>query len=116
MPSPKAQSLVSRVLEHRAQVKALAESRGQALHTSLMIASFTRAATQVRGPSPDYCLNLKSTFEVALIPQHYDDKNRFKELNGFLGAMEPRIFDLKPLWAESHLFAEHWQSPGKEEL
>ncbi|XP_040602017.1 LOW QUALITY PROTEIN: spectrin beta chain, non-erythrocytic 5 [Mesocricetus auratus] len=47
VPSPKAQSLVSRVLEHRAQVKALAESRGQALHTSLMIASFTRAATQV---------------------------------------------------------------------
>ncbi|KAL1785833.1 spectrin beta chain, non-erythrocytic 5 [Sigmodon hispidus] len=46
-PSPKGQILVYQVLEHRAQVKALAESRGQALHTSLMIANFTRAATQL---------------------------------------------------------------------
>lgn len=68
MSSPKGQNLVYHVLEHRAQVKELAESRGQALHTSLMIANFTRAATQVRGPCPDYCLNLKSTYEVALIP------------------------------------------------
>ncbi|XP_028622676.1 spectrin beta chain, non-erythrocytic 5 [Grammomys surdaster] len=45
--SPKGQNLVYHVLEHRAQVKELAESRGQALHTSLMISNFTRATTQV---------------------------------------------------------------------
>ncbi|CAH6788033.1 Sptbn5 [Phodopus roborovskii] len=46
-PSPKGQNLVYQVLERRAQVKELAESRGQALHTSLMTANFTRAAAQV---------------------------------------------------------------------
>ncbi|GAB1286757.1 Spectrin beta, non-erythrocytic 5 [Apodemus speciosus] len=46
-PSPQGQNLVYRVLEHRAQVKELAESRGQALRTSLMIGNFTRMATQV---------------------------------------------------------------------
>lgn len=55
-PSPQGQNLVYRVLEHRAQVKELAESRGQALRTSLMIGNFTRAATQVRGPVPAYGL------------------------------------------------------------
>lgn len=50
IPSLKEQNLVYHVLEYRAQVKELAESRGQALHTSLMISNFTRATTQVRGP------------------------------------------------------------------
>lgn len=53
--SPKGQNLVYRMLEHRAQVKELAENRGQALRTSLMIGDFTRAAIQVRGlPIPAY--------------------------------------------------------------
>uniref|UniRef100_A0A8C3VFV2 Spectrin beta, non-erythrocytic 5 n=1 Tax=Catagonus wagneri TaxID=51154 RepID=A0A8C3VFV2_9CETA len=43
---PRAQSLLHVVLERRAQVKELAEGRGHALHTSLLIAAFTRAATQ----------------------------------------------------------------------
>ncbi|XP_076785650.1 spectrin beta chain, non-erythrocytic 5 isoform X3 [Arvicanthis niloticus] len=47
IPSLKGQNLVYHVLEYRAQVKELAESRGQALHTSLMISNFTRATTQV---------------------------------------------------------------------
>lgn len=51
IPSPKGQKLVCHVLEHRARVKELATSRSQALHTSLMMANFTRAAAQVRGPS-----------------------------------------------------------------
>lgn len=50
-PSPKGQNLAYHLLERRAQVKELAESRAQALHTSLMIANFTREATQVRGPN-----------------------------------------------------------------
>lgn len=52
IPSPKGQNLVYHVQERRAQVKELAESRGQALRTSLMIGNFTRTATQVRGPFP----------------------------------------------------------------
>lgn len=56
IPSLKGQNLVYHVLEHRAQVKELAESRGQALHTSLMISNFTRATTQVRGPCPAHYL------------------------------------------------------------
>lgn len=48
IPSPKGQKLVCHVLEHQTRVKELAVSRGQALHTSLMIANFTRAAAQVR--------------------------------------------------------------------
>lgn len=55
VPSSKGQNLVSHVLEHRAQVKELTESRGQALHTSLMIGNFARAATQVRGYSLFHC-------------------------------------------------------------
>lgn len=51
IPSPKGQKLLCLVLEHRARVKNLAQSRGQTLHTSLMVANFTRAAAQVRGPS-----------------------------------------------------------------
>ncbi|XP_038962424.1 spectrin beta chain, non-erythrocytic 5 isoform X3 [Rattus norvegicus] len=47
IPSPKGQNLVYHVQERRAQVKELAESRGQALRTSLMIGNFTRTATQV---------------------------------------------------------------------
>ncbi|KAF5925525.1 hypothetical protein HPG69_001972 [Diceros bicornis minor] len=42
----RAQNLLQTVLEHRAQVKELAESRGHALRTSLLMAAFTRAATQ----------------------------------------------------------------------
>ncbi|KAM7327506.1 hypothetical protein ACRRTK_013873 [Alexandromys fortis] len=47
VPSPEGQKLLCLVLEHRARVKELAVSRGQALHTSLMMANFTRAAAQV---------------------------------------------------------------------
>nr|XP_048315627.1 spectrin beta chain, non-erythrocytic 5 [Myodes glareolus] len=46
IPSPKGQKLLCHMLEHRARVKELAMSRGQALHTSLMMANFTRAAVQ----------------------------------------------------------------------
>lgn len=46
------QGLLSAVLERRARVKELAESRGRALHTSLLMTGFTRAVTQVRGPPP----------------------------------------------------------------
>lgn len=86
-------------------------SRGQALHTSLMMANFTRAAAQVRGPSLpiaqplEYIVQLEVT--VTHTPEHGDDRNSFGELHGFLEAMEPRTFGLKPLWAETALFAEH---------
>lgn len=49
--NPKGQNLAYHVLERRAQVRELAESRAQALHASLMVANFTTAATQVRQPS-----------------------------------------------------------------
>lgn len=44
---PRVQDLLHTVLERRARVKELAESRGHALHASLLMASFTRAVTQV---------------------------------------------------------------------
>nr|KAF6487643.1 spectrin beta, non-erythrocytic 5 [Rousettus aegyptiacus] len=43
---PRVQDLLRTVLEHRARVKELAETRAQALHTSLLMAGFARAATQ----------------------------------------------------------------------
>ncbi|CAN0540377.1 unnamed protein product [Rangifer tarandus platyrhynchus] len=43
---PRAQDLLCTVLERRARVKELVESRQHALHTSLLMASFVRAATQ----------------------------------------------------------------------
>ena len=50
---PRAQDLLCTVLERQARVKELVESRQQALHTSLLLAAFIRAATQVRDhPSP----------------------------------------------------------------
>ncbi|XP_019500408.1 PREDICTED: spectrin beta chain, non-erythrocytic 5 [Hipposideros armiger] len=45
---PRVQDLLHTVLKHRARVKELAETRRQALHTSLLMAGFTRAATQVK--------------------------------------------------------------------
>lgn len=50
---PRAQDLLCTVLGRRARVKELVESRQHALHTSLLMAAFVRAATQVRDhPSP----------------------------------------------------------------
>ncbi|KAF7481967.1 Hypothetical predicted protein [Marmota monax] len=46
LPGTKRQDLLHSILEHQALVKELAESRGHALQTSLLIASFTRAAAQ----------------------------------------------------------------------
>uniref|UniRef100_A0A8D2HWE0 Spectrin beta, non-erythrocytic 5 n=1 Tax=Urocitellus parryii TaxID=9999 RepID=A0A8D2HWE0_UROPR len=46
IPGTKRQDLLHSILEHGALVKELAESRGHALQTSLLIASFTRAAGQ----------------------------------------------------------------------
>ncbi|KAM5175969.1 spectrin beta chain, non-erythrocytic 5 [Callospermophilus lateralis] len=46
LPGTKRQDLLHSILEHRALVKELAESRGHDLQTSLLIASFTRAAAQ----------------------------------------------------------------------
>ncbi|XP_053451516.1 spectrin beta chain, non-erythrocytic 5 [Nycticebus coucang] len=46
LQGPRLQNSLHTVLEHRARVKDLAERRGHALHTSLLVASFTRAATQ----------------------------------------------------------------------
>ncbi|XP_055291885.1 spectrin beta chain, non-erythrocytic 5 [Moschus berezovskii] len=43
---PRAQDLLCTVLERRARVKELVESRQHALHTSLLMAAFIRAATQ----------------------------------------------------------------------
>lgn len=55
---PRVQDLLRPVLEHRARVKELAEARGQALHASLLMAGFTRAATQVREHPLAQCLLL----------------------------------------------------------
>lgn len=55
---PRVQDLLRTVLEHRARVKELAETRAQALHTSLLMAGFARAATQVRGHPLTQCLLL----------------------------------------------------------
>uniref|UniRef100_A0A8D2AM26 Spectrin beta, non-erythrocytic 5 n=1 Tax=Sciurus vulgaris TaxID=55149 RepID=A0A8D2AM26_SCIVU len=46
LPDTKGQDVLHSVLELWALVKELAESRGHALHSSLLIASFTRAVTQ----------------------------------------------------------------------
>ncbi|XP_064148191.1 spectrin beta chain, non-erythrocytic 5 isoform X4 [Loxodonta africana] len=46
LQAPRVQGLLVMVLERRARVKDLAERRRCALHTSLLTASFTRAATQ----------------------------------------------------------------------
>ncbi|KAM9202881.1 spectrin beta chain, non-erythrocytic 5 [Dugong dugon] len=46
LQGPRVQGLLDEVLERRTHVKDLAESRRRALHTSLLTASFTRAATQ----------------------------------------------------------------------
>ncbi|XP_032336758.1 spectrin beta chain, non-erythrocytic 5 [Camelus ferus] len=43
---PRTQDMLHTVLEHRARVKKLVESRGHTLHTSLMMGAFTRATTQ----------------------------------------------------------------------
>uniref|UniRef100_A0A8C7EU33 Spectrin beta, non-erythrocytic 5 n=1 Tax=Neovison vison TaxID=452646 RepID=A0A8C7EU33_NEOVI len=45
---PIVQDRLHTVLEHRAQVKDLAESRGQALHTCLLMSGFARAVTQAQ--------------------------------------------------------------------
>ncbi|XP_034850492.1 spectrin beta chain, non-erythrocytic 5 [Mirounga leonina] len=45
---PNVQDRLRTVLEHRARVKELAESRGQALHASLLLTGFTRAVTQAQ--------------------------------------------------------------------
>ncbi|XP_032273432.1 spectrin beta chain, non-erythrocytic 5 [Phoca vitulina] len=45
---PNVQDRLHTVLEHRARVKELAESRGQALHASLLMTGFTRAVTQAQ--------------------------------------------------------------------
>ncbi|XP_042798196.1 spectrin beta chain, non-erythrocytic 5 [Panthera leo] len=45
---PKVQDGLRTVLEHRARVKDLAESRGRALHTSLLLTGFTTAVTQAQ--------------------------------------------------------------------
>lgn len=64
---PRVQDRLHAVLEHRARVKELAESRRQALHASLQMAGFTRVATQVRGqPHP-------SAFRLGHILQFTDD-------------------------------------------
>ncbi|XP_029391606.1 LOW QUALITY PROTEIN: spectrin beta chain, non-erythrocytic 5 [Mus pahari] len=44
--NPKGQNLACHVSEHQARVMELAESRSRALHTSLMIGNFVRAASQ----------------------------------------------------------------------
>ncbi|XP_007933521.1 spectrin beta chain, non-erythrocytic 5 [Orycteropus afer afer] len=46
LQGPRVQGLLSAVLERRARVKDLAESRRHALHTSLLTAAFIRAKTQ----------------------------------------------------------------------
>uniref|UniRef100_A0A8C5UMU9 Spectrin beta, non-erythrocytic 5 n=1 Tax=Microcebus murinus TaxID=30608 RepID=A0A8C5UMU9_MICMU len=46
LQGPRLQDSLHTVLGHRARVKELAESRGRALHAALLIARFTRAATQ----------------------------------------------------------------------
>lgn len=48
LPGPRGQDLLRSILEHQAHVRELAENRDRVLHTSLLIASFTRAADQVR--------------------------------------------------------------------
>ncbi|KAK2103754.1 Spectrin beta chain, non-erythrocytic 5 [Saguinus oedipus] len=50
---PRGQDPLPAVLQRRARVKELAESRGHALCASLLMAGFIQAATQVRGhPQP----------------------------------------------------------------
>ncbi|XP_036040911.1 spectrin beta chain, non-erythrocytic 5 [Onychomys torridus] len=119
-PSPKGQSLVYHVLEHRAQVKELAESRGQALHTSLMIANFTTAATQVedwiqervqqlRAWSPlgnlnDYLKHLQKhqAFEAEVQAHEQVMTSVTKQGEGLLRQSHPRTGEvsqkLKALW------------------
>lgn len=61
---PQVQDRLRMVLEQRARVRDLAESRGQALHTCLLMTGFTRAVTQVREPPPNLCLPLGPHFTV----------------------------------------------------
>ncbi|ERE70802.1 spectrin beta chain, brain 4-like protein [Cricetulus griseus] len=79
--SPKGQNLVYHVLEHRAQVKELAESRGQALHTSLMIANFTRAATQAEDWIQERVQQLRAWSPLGNLkdhPKHLQKHQAFK--------------------------------------
>ncbi|GAB5572546.1 spectrin beta chain [Prionailurus iriomotensis] len=65
---PKVQDGLRTVLEHRARVKDLAESRGRALHTSLLLTGFTTAVTQrhclaqLLGPAVNYLGTAESRY------------------------------------------------------
>lgn len=91
---PRVQDLLHTMLEHRARVKDLAETRTQALHTSLLMAGFTRAATQVRGPpysqptgiwATCYSSQMTFTFPGSFSPHHNLTMRTLRsgELNGF---------------------------------
>lgn len=64
---PRVQDLLCSLLERRAQVEELAESRGHTLHASLLMTALIRAAFQVRGPLQP------STFHLGHISQFTDD-------------------------------------------
>lgn len=97
IPSPKGQKLLCHVLEHRARVKELAMSRGQALHTSLMMANFTRAAAQVRGPSLPIAQPLEYIVQLEVTVTHTHTRTLTTEtvLESYMASWRP--------WSPEHL-------------
>ncbi|XP_060228154.1 spectrin beta chain, non-erythrocytic 5 [Meriones unguiculatus] len=120
---PKGQNLAHHVLERRAQVKELAESRAQALHATLMVANFTMAAIQaedwiqerlqqLRAWSPpgnlkDYPKHLKKhqAFGAEVQAQEQVMTSVAKQGEGLLGQSHPqagevsqRLEALRDLW------------------
>uniref|UniRef100_A0A8C4M5V2 Spectrin beta, non-erythrocytic 5 n=1 Tax=Equus asinus TaxID=9793 RepID=A0A8C4M5V2_EQUAS len=70
---PRVQDLLHTVLERRARVKELAESRGHALHASLLMASFTRAVTQAQ----DWIQERVQQLKEPILPGDLKDKLKF---------------------------------------
>ncbi|KAM5235434.1 spectrin beta chain, non-erythrocytic 5 [Ctenodactylus gundi] len=117
------QDLLRDVLEWRAQVKELAKSRDRALHTSLLTASFTRAAAQAE----DWIQERIQQLRVLTPPKNLQDHRRHLQKHKLLEAevqgCEQAMISIakgEALLAQSHprvaevsqrlqVLQEHWE-------
>nr|XP_054524250.1 uncharacterized protein LOC129137313 [Pan troglodytes] len=113
---PRVRDRLPILLQRRVRVKELAESRGHALHASLLMASFTQATTQVRGhPQPRaFHWNHTRQFSAAFTPQHCEAETG-SGVDGFpRGCAGAQNMGSKPLCVETPPVSRALAAPGQE--
>ncbi|XP_025775020.1 spectrin beta chain, non-erythrocytic 5 [Puma concolor] len=121
---PKVQDGLRTVLEHRARVKDLAESRGRALHTSLLLTGFTTAVTQAQVWIQERVQQLKEPIRPGDLKDNLRHLRKHQAFEAEVQAHEEVIIsvtkDGEALVAQSHpqvgevsqrlrVLQEHWQ-------